>query len=57
MAVLHQVYRDARRSIRFTGGGIHGEPIVAAQPYLRRVYAEFHRRLRVFDIYVEGADE
>jgi hypothetical protein len=48
-----RIYQDARASIRPNNHN-HEDP-VRNQGYLRRVSAEFHRRLKAAGIHVEGA--
>lgn len=50
-AEIQQHYKAARRATMCHRGGA---TIVDKQPFLRRVSAEFHKRLKRAGVYVEG---
>jgi hypothetical protein len=57
--MVQRIYQEARAAVPQRGGsrGAHSDPVIAKQPWLRRVSEEFHRRLREALVYVEGASD
>jgi hypothetical protein len=54
-ALIDRLYAEARRAMRAHRAHVcAGDPVLAMQPYWRKVHDEFHRRLKAAGIYVEG---
>jgi hypothetical protein len=57
-ALVQSIYQEARLAVPRPKFGVEGSDLVfVRQGWLRRVSAEFHRRLREARIFVEGASD
>ena len=53
--VVQKIRREAAATIRYSGAAqTVSDPALTMQRYLRRVFAETSRRLKIYDIAVEG---